>query len=82
MKIVFLDRKTIGEDIDLSGFERFGEVVIYDYSTPDQVLERVEDADIIEIKEIDTSISEYSLEYNLILKFFYYTHCDRIISLD
>ena len=27
MKIVFLDVKTIGEDIDLSGFDRFGEVV-------------------------------------------------------
>ena len=26
MKIVFLDVKTIGEDIDLSGFDRLGEV--------------------------------------------------------
>ena len=32
MKIVFLDVKTIGEDIDLSGFDRFGEVVKYDFS--------------------------------------------------
>ena len=29
MKIVFLDAKTIGDDIDLSGFERLGEVVKY-----------------------------------------------------
>ena len=28
MKIVFLDRKTLGEDINLSGFDRFGEVVM------------------------------------------------------
>lgn len=27
MKIVFLDVKTIGEDIDLSGFDKLGEVV-------------------------------------------------------
>ena len=30
MKIVFLDAKTIGEDIDLSGYEALGEVVKYD----------------------------------------------------
>ena len=27
MKIVFLDAKTIGDDIDLSAFEKLGEVV-------------------------------------------------------
>ena len=37
MKIVFLDVKTIGEDIDLSGFDRLGEVVKYDFSTSDKV---------------------------------------------
>ena len=47
MKIVFLDRKTIGEDLDLSGFDRFGEVVMYDFSEPGEVPERVKDADII-----------------------------------
>ena len=29
MKIVFLDVKTIGEDIDLSGYDALGEVVKY-----------------------------------------------------
>ena len=52
MKIVFLERKTIGEDIDLSSFERFGEVVIYDYSAPDEVPARVEDADIIVLNKV------------------------------
>lgn len=52
MKIVFLDRKTIGEDIDLSGFERFGEVVIYDYSSPEEVPDRVSDADIIVLNKV------------------------------
>ena len=52
MKIVFLDRKTIGEDIDLTGFERFGEVVIYDYSAPDEVPARVEDADVIILNKV------------------------------
>ncbi|MCR5771657.1 MAG: D-2-hydroxyacid dehydrogenase [Butyrivibrio sp.] len=52
MKIVFLDRKTIGEDIDLSGFNRFGEVIIYDFSKPEEVPARVEDADIIILNKV------------------------------
>lgn len=52
MKIVFLDRKTIGEDIDLSSFNEFGEVVIYDYSTPEEALLRTEDADIIILNKV------------------------------
>ena len=52
MKIVFLDRKTIGEDIDLSEFDEFGEVVIYDYSTPEEIPERIEDADIIVLNKM------------------------------
>ncbi len=47
MKIVFLDRKTLGEDINLSGFDRFGEVVMYDFTAPDEMPERVRDADIL-----------------------------------
>ena len=52
MKIVFLDRKTIGEDIDLSAFNEFGEVVIYDYSTVEEAVERTVDADIIILNKV------------------------------
>lgn len=52
MKIVFLDVKTIGEDIDLSGYEKLGEVVKYDFSTPEQVSQRVEDADVIVLNKV------------------------------
>ena len=52
MKIVFLDRKTIGEDIDLSAFNEFGEVVIYDYSTVEEAYKRTEDADIIVLNKV------------------------------
>ena len=31
MKIVFLDVKTIGEDIDLSAYDELGEVVKYSF---------------------------------------------------
>lgn len=47
MKIVFLDAKTIGEDIDLSGFDALGEVVKYGFSTEQEARERSKDADVL-----------------------------------
>ena len=47
MKLVFLDTKTVGDDIDFSGFERLGEVVRYPLSAPEDVPARVEDADVV-----------------------------------
>lgn len=59
MKIVFLDVKTIGEDIDLSGYEALGEVVKYDFSTPEQARERSRDADVIILNKVE--INEKSI---------------------
>lgn len=61
MKIVFLDVKTIGEDIDLSGYDKLGEVVKYDFSTPEEAWERTRDADVIILNKVainETSIGE------------------------
>ncbi|MBO6128592.1 MAG: D-2-hydroxyacid dehydrogenase [Pseudobutyrivibrio sp.] len=52
MKVVFLDRKSIGEDIDLNPFNKFGEVVSYDYSTVEETCERTKDADIIILNKV------------------------------
>ncbi len=52
MKLVFLDRKTIGDDIDLSIFKEFGDVIEYNFSSALQVPERVIDADILIINKI------------------------------
>lgn len=60
MKIVFLDVKTIGEDIDLSGYEAFGEVVKYDFSTSAQARERTKDADVIILNKVQ--INQESIE--------------------
>lgn len=46
MKIVFLDVKSIGDDIDLSGFDRFGQVEKYTYCSLEEARERLADADI------------------------------------
>lgn len=52
MKIVFLDAKSIGEDIDLSGFYALGEVEKYDYSTPEEAYERTKDADVVILNKV------------------------------
>lgn len=52
MKIVFLDAKTLGDDIDYKGFEALGEVVKYDFSTPEESLSRTEDADVIVLNKV------------------------------
>lgn len=52
MKIVFLDAKTIGEDIDLSGFNALGEVIKYDFTTTEEAPDRVKDADVLVINKV------------------------------
>lgn len=52
MKIVFLDAKSIGDDIDLSGYDALGEVVKYDFSTPLEAAERGQDADVLIINKV------------------------------
>ena len=52
MKIVFLDQKTIGDDIDLSGFDALGEVTKYNFTTPEEAPERVKDADVLIINKV------------------------------
>ena len=47
MKIVFLDAKSVGEDIDLSKYSELGDFVTYDFTTPEQLPSRVADADVI-----------------------------------
>ena len=59
MKIVFLDAKTIGDDIDLSGFDRLGEVVKYPFSTSEEARERTKDADVVVLNKVE--INEASI---------------------
>lgn len=47
MNIVFLDRKSLGTDLDLSAFEKLGKVISYDFTTPEEAPERTRDADIL-----------------------------------
>jgi lactate dehydrogenase-like 2-hydroxyacid dehydrogenase len=47
MKIVILDRATLGFDIDISIFDTLGEVTSYNVTLPEQTISRVQDADIV-----------------------------------
>lgn len=65
MKIVFLDVKTIGEDIDLSGFSALGEVIKYDFSTSEQARERTRDADVIILNKVEVNEASIGEAKNL-----------------
>lgn len=52
MKITFLDAKTIGADIDLSPFSQLGTVVKYDFTSSDQVSERIMDTDVLIVNKV------------------------------
>ena len=52
MKIVVLDRLTLGEDLDLSGAEKFGNLISYDKTAPEEVAGRVKDADVIFVNKV------------------------------
>ncbi len=47
MKLVVLERNSVGTDVDVSCFEKFGEVVYYPNTVAENTAERVGDADIV-----------------------------------
>jgi len=47
MKVVILDRSTLGSDMDLSTLNQFGELVCYDYTNDDETIARLKDCDIV-----------------------------------
>ena len=51
MKIVFLDAATMG-DVSFKPFERLGEFVKFDSTTPEEARERVKDADVLLINKV------------------------------
>ena len=47
MKLVFLDRNSVGSDIDVSIFNKYGEMTIYGFTAPEEVHERISGCDIV-----------------------------------
>lgn len=52
MKIVVLDRLTLGEDLDISEASKYGEVVCFDKTEPSEVEERIADADVVFVNKV------------------------------
>jgi len=52
MKIVILEGKTIGNDMDLSCFKELGQVAVYDTTQEHEVAQRVKDADIVIMNKV------------------------------
>lgn len=57
MKIVFLDAKTIGDDIDLGCLEKLGELEKYPYSTQEEAYERTKEADVVVTNKVEINES-------------------------
>lgn len=47
MKIVVLEKMSLGLDIDISFFEEFGEVTYYDHTGVNEIADRIAEADIV-----------------------------------
>ena len=47
MNIVLLETKSLGDDVDLSCFEKLGRVTTYDLTSKEQVEVRIKDADVV-----------------------------------
>ena len=65
MKIVILDKSTLGEDIDLSPVRALGETVEFETTAPDEISERVADADVVIINKIKLNESNLYKAENL-----------------
>ena len=52
MKIVVLDAKTLGGDMEFSQFDKFGEVQVYQTTSALQLEDRIKDADVIIVNKI------------------------------
>ncbi len=65
MKIVFLDVKTIGEDIDLSAYEKLGEVVKYNFTSKEEAPKRVKDADVLVLNKVEINEETIGTAQNL-----------------
>ena len=65
MKIVILDSGTLGADIDLSPIRALGEVAEYKFTAPDEVADRLSDADVAVLNKIKLNESNLSGAKNL-----------------
>ena len=52
MKITFLDALTLGTDLDLSSFKKFGELCVFGGTTDSEVVSHISDSDVVIVNKI------------------------------
>ncbi len=52
MKVVILDAGTLGDDMDYSIFDEFGEIKVYESTEPEEVAERIKDAHVVIVNKV------------------------------
>ena len=65
MKITVLDSDALGRDLDLSPLSKAGEVTVYNYSTPDEVVERIADCEVVILNKIKLNETNLPFAENL-----------------
>jgi len=65
MNIVILDRATLGFDVDVSIFSKFGNVTSYDLTKEDETMQRIKNADIVLTNKVVIGKSEMDNANNL-----------------
>lgn len=78
MKLAILDAATLGEGLDFGVLDRFGEVVRYESSTPDEVRTRMADADILLINKIKINADNLAAAKRLKLICIFATGYDNV----
>ena len=65
MKIVILDADTMGKDIDFSPIKAIGETVIFPLTAPNEIADRIKDADVVVTNKVLLGEKELSSAKNL-----------------
>ncbi len=71
MKIVILDKASLGDDTPFEVLDRFGEVISYDSSTVEEAVERSIDADVIIVNKVRVTraLMQFSTRLKLVCVF-------------
>ncbi len=78
MKITVLDRVSFGMDLDFDCLKKYGEITVYDKTTADDVLEKVENADILLLNKVKLTDAVFERAKNLKLVCEFATGFDNI----
>lgn len=78
MKITVLDRMSLGEDTPLSVLDKFGETIIYDSTSAEELVDHVADSDVIVLNKVKITAQAIRSAQNLKLICVFATGYDNI----